>query len=66
MQTAAEIIVQMNVSGAHIYLNRVSLMNDIIIVQRRNAQWQWVSLDLFLVYLPRGSSTALFQLCFAF
>lgn len=51
-------------SGAHIYLNRVSLMNDIIIVRRWNAHWQRVRSDLFLVYLPRESLTALLQLCF--
>lgn len=46
-----------HLSGDHIYLRSVSLMNDIIILLRWNTYWQWVSLDLSLVLvcLPRGS-----------
>lgn len=75
MHTAAEIIIRMNVrnagsligscialSGAHMQLRRVNLMNDIIILLRWNARWQRVSLDLSPGFCSK--ITALLQLCF--
>lgn len=76
MWTEAEIIIQMNVRNVDqqweaaslwvelILLKSVDLTNDIIILLRWNAHWQWVSLNLSLALFILRKITALLQLYF--